>query len=80
MIAVQGVMRFPVNLRPWVFTPKTCNPKGLALFVQGLLVRYRNTLSIAPLKRASRYAAPNQPATQFTQRASRLSHGQQKGA
>ena len=41
MIAIQGVMRFPVNLRPWLLTPKTYNPKGLALFVQGLLDRYR---------------------------------------
>ena len=41
MVAIQGVMRFPVNLRPWLLTPKTVNPKGLALFTQGLLDRYR---------------------------------------
>jgi len=42
MIAIQGVMRFPVNLRPWLLTPKTYNPKGLALFTLGLLDRYRH--------------------------------------
>jgi hypothetical protein len=41
MVAIQGVMRFPVNLRPWLLTPKTHNPKGLALFVLGLLDRHR---------------------------------------
>lgn len=40
MIAIQGVMRFPINLRPWLLTPKTYNPKGLALFVLALLDRY----------------------------------------
>ncbi len=41
MIAIQGVMRFPINLRPWLLTPKVYNPKGLALFTMGLLDRYR---------------------------------------
>lgn len=41
MVAIQGVMRFPVNLRPWLLTPKVYNPKGLALFTLGLLDRYR---------------------------------------
>ncbi|MDP6184105.1 MAG: hypothetical protein QF609_09830 [Gammaproteobacteria bacterium] len=40
MVAIQGVMRFPINLRPLLFTPKTYNPKGLALFTLGLLDRY----------------------------------------
>lgn len=40
LVAIQGVMRFPVNLRPLLGVPKTYNPKGLALFVQGLLDRY----------------------------------------
>ena len=40
MVAIQGVMRFPVNLRPLLFTRKSFNPKGLALFTQGLLDRY----------------------------------------
>ena len=41
LIAIQGVMRFPVNIRPLLLTPKTYNPKGLALFTLGLLDRYR---------------------------------------
>ena len=40
MVAIQGVMRFPVNLRSLLLTPKTYNPKGLALFALGLLDRY----------------------------------------
>ncbi len=41
MIAIQGVMRFPVNLRPLLLVPKTYNPKGLALFALGFLDQYR---------------------------------------
>lgn len=41
LIAIQGVMRFPLNPRPWLAVPKTYNPKGLALFTQGLLDRYK---------------------------------------
>ncbi|MFV1974873.1 MAG: hypothetical protein ACC651_03955 [Candidatus Scalindua sp.] len=33
IIAIQGVMRFPVNLRSFLFVPKVYNPKGLSLFV-----------------------------------------------
>jgi len=33
--------RSPLNLRPLVAVPKTRNPKGIALFVLGLLERYR---------------------------------------
>lgn len=43
IFAVQGVMRFPVNIRPALFIPKVYNPKGLALFTQGLLDRYKAT-------------------------------------
>jgi hypothetical protein len=43
MVAIQGVMRFPVNLRPMLMVPPTANPKGLALFAQGLLDRYQAT-------------------------------------
>jgi len=43
LIAIQGVMRFPVNIRPLLFIPKTYNPKGLALFTMGLLDRYSTT-------------------------------------
>jgi len=40
ILAVQSVMRFPINLRPLLGTPRTFNPKGLALFVRGLLDRH----------------------------------------
>ena len=41
LVAIQTVMRAPVNLRPLLAVPKTINPKGLALFTLGLLDRYR---------------------------------------
>lgn len=41
LLAIQGVMRFPINLRPWLLVPKVYNPKGLALFCRGLLDLYR---------------------------------------
>ena len=40
-------MRFPINLRPVFLVPHTYNPKGLSLFIRGLLFRYKthqNTL------------------------------------
>jgi len=40
IIAIQSVMRFPVNIRPYILVRKSANPKGLALFAQGLLHRY----------------------------------------
>ena len=40
ILAVQAVMRSPVNQRPLLRTPRTFNPKGLALFMRGLLDRY----------------------------------------
>lgn len=43
IIAIQGVMRFPFNIRPLLLVRKTQNPKGLGLFVMGLLDRYRST-------------------------------------
>ncbi len=43
ILAIQTVMRAPVNLRPLLAVPRTYNPKGLALFAQGLLRRYRAT-------------------------------------
>lgn len=41
LIAIQGVMRFPINLRPWLLIPKVYNPKGLALFSHALFDLYR---------------------------------------
>jgi hypothetical protein len=40
LLAVQAVMRSPINLRPMLGAPRTFNPKGLALFIRGLLDRY----------------------------------------
>ena len=39
LIAIQAVMRAPIDLRPLLRQPKVDNPKGLALFVLGLLDR-----------------------------------------
>ncbi len=52
MVAIQGVMRFPLNLRPWLLTPKVYNPKGLALFTMGLLDRYKASNNPEHLKEA----------------------------
>lgn len=41
IVAIQGVMRFPINLRPILLIAPSYNPKGLALFTQGLVDRYR---------------------------------------
>ncbi len=41
ILAIQAVMRAPVNLRPLLRVPRTYNPKGLALFAQACLDRYR---------------------------------------
>ena len=43
LVAIQGVMRFPLNIRPLLGVRKVPNPKGLALFAMGLLDRYRAT-------------------------------------
>ena len=43
IIAIQGVMRFPLNLRPFLFVPKVYNPKGLSLFVIANLDLYQES-------------------------------------
>lgn len=40
IVAIQSVMRAPINIRPLLGIRKTYNPKGLALFCQGLLDLY----------------------------------------
>lgn len=57
MIAIQGVMRFPVNLRPLLLVPKTYNPKGLGLFAKGFLDRYRHDGDPAMLQEARKLLA-----------------------
>jgi len=41
IIAIQSVMRAPFNIRPLLGVSKTVNPKGIALFIMGLLDRYK---------------------------------------
>ncbi|MFW6012400.1 MAG: hypothetical protein ACOC92_01680 [bacterium] len=41
LIAIQAVMRAPVNLRPLLGVPRTRNPKGIGLFAHALLDLYR---------------------------------------
>ncbi|MFC1524205.1 hypothetical protein ACFL6N_05375 [Thermodesulfobacteriota bacterium] len=43
IVAIQSVMRAPVNIRPLLLVPKTRNPKGLALYTLGLLDRYKTS-------------------------------------
>lgn len=54
MVAIQGVMRFPINLRPLLLVKKTLNPKGLGLLVLGLLDCYRATNAKYYLSEAER--------------------------
>ena len=57
LVAIQGVMRFPVNLRPLLLQPKVYNPKGLALFAMGLFDRYRVSNEPAQLAEAEQLLA-----------------------
>lgn len=41
LLALQAIMRSPVNLRGLLGVPKVANPKGLALFVQTCVNRWR---------------------------------------
>lgn len=50
--AIQAVMRSPVNIRPLLLVPKTMNPKGIALFLLGLLDRYKKNRDSGYLKKA----------------------------
>lgn len=43
LVFIQAVMRFPINLRPFLFTEKSRNPKGIALFAKGYLLLYALT-------------------------------------
>jgi len=52
LVAIQGIMRFPVNLRPLFFTPQTYNPKGLALFTMALLDQFRVSQDPSQLQEA----------------------------
>jgi len=52
LIAIQTVMRSPVNIRPMLLVRKSYNPKGLALFSQAWLDRYRVSRDPAHLAEA----------------------------
>ncbi len=54
LLAIQAVMRSPVNLRPLLGVPKTCNPKGLALFVHAHLDRHAVNRTQSDLDEAQR--------------------------
>jgi hypothetical protein len=41
LVYSQVVMRFPINIRPLLFVPKTRNPKGIALFAMAYMNRYK---------------------------------------
>jgi rhamnogalacturonyl hydrolase YesR len=41
LVYSQVVMRFPINIRPILFVPKTRNPKGIALFAMAYMNRYK---------------------------------------
>lgn len=44
--------RSPLNLRPWLGVPKRRNPKGVGLFILGLLQDYRRTQDVGYLTEA----------------------------
>lgn len=48
--------RSPVNLRPWCGVPKRRNPKGVALFILGLIEQYKTDGDAALLVRAANLA------------------------
>lgn len=43
LLFIQGIMRFPINLRPLLLTEQSRNPKGIALFAKGYLLLYAVT-------------------------------------
>ncbi len=54
LVYSQVVMRFPLNLRPLLFVPKTPNPKGYALFAMTYLNKYLADKNPEDLKEAER--------------------------
>ncbi|MDE1513404.1 MAG: exopolysaccharide biosynthesis protein VpsJ [Shewanella sp.] len=53
---IQLFKRSPFNLRPWFGVPKARNPKGVALFILGLIEHYQVTSDPALLTEAERLA------------------------
>lgn len=52
LVYSQVVMRFPFNIRPLLFVPKTRNPKGIALFAMAYMNRYKALGDPADLAKA----------------------------
>jgi hypothetical protein len=57
LLALQAVMRSPVNVRDVLGVPRVSNPKGLALFVQALVARWRMEAKPGDLATAELLAA-----------------------
>lgn len=53
---IQLFKRSPLNLRPWLGVPKARNPKGVALFILGLIEEYQVTKDPALLTEAEQLA------------------------
>lgn len=53
---IQFFKRSPINLRPLLGVPKRRNPKGMGLFILGLLEDYQRTLEPVYLERAQELA------------------------
>lgn len=56
LIAIQVVMRFPLNVRPLLGVPRALNPKGLALFLRTQLDLYQIDGDAGHLREAQRLA------------------------
>lgn len=54
LVAIHGVQRFPLNLRPVLRIPEERNPKGIGLFASTYLNEYERTGEAADLRRAER--------------------------
>ena len=52
LIWIQFFKRFPINIRPLLCVPKSRNPKGVGLFVLGLLEEYKYTNKACYLEQA----------------------------
>ncbi len=52
LVYSQVVMRFPINIRPLLFVPKSRNPKGIALFAMAYMNRYKASGNASDLAKA----------------------------
>ncbi|OYR46172.1 hypothetical protein DJ81_03620 [Halorubrum sp. Hd13] len=54
LVAIHGVQRSPVNLRPYLGVPEERNPKGIGLFASACLNEYERTGAVGALTEAER--------------------------